>query len=79
MAVIKKLTLALIKIYQKTCSPDQGFFRYQAGPVCRFYPTCSEYTYQAIDKYGVLKGTRKGFKRIIRCHPWGQGGYDPVI
>jgi len=46
--------------------------------VCRYTPTCSEYTYQAIEKYGVLKGGLMGLKRIIRCNPFSKGGYDPV-
>ncbi len=45
---------------------------------CRFYPTCSEYALQAVDKYGVIKGTLKALARIVRCHPFNPGGYDPV-
>ncbi|MBI1325140.1 membrane protein insertion efficiency factor YidD [bacterium] len=62
--------IAPIRIYQKTLSP-------LIGPVCRFYPSCSNYTIQAIRKYGPLRGGWKGFKRICRCHPWNPGGYDP--
>ncbi|MFL1684084.1 MULTISPECIES: membrane protein insertion efficiency factor YidD [Bacteroidales] len=47
-------------------------------PTCRFVPTCSEYAIQAIKKYGPLKGTCLAIKRILRCHPWGGSGYDPV-
>ena len=68
--MIKKICLFLIKIYQKISSLKP--------PVCRFYPTCSEYTKQAILKYGVLKGCWLGIKRICRCHPFNPGGYDPV-
>ncbi|HOF28423.1 MAG TPA: membrane protein insertion efficiency factor YidD [Anaerolineaceae bacterium] len=66
------LILILIKAYQKTLSkaipPD----------TCRFYPTCSHYTYQAVYKYGALKGGWMGAKRIARCNPFNKGGFDPV-
>ena len=68
--MLKKLALFLIKIYQ-------SISRYTPR-VCRFEPTCSEYTKQAIEKYGVLKGGWLGLKRICRCHPLNEGGYDPV-
>lgn len=67
---MKKIFLFLISIYQKISK--------HTPPVCRFYPTCSEYTKQAIIKYGVLKGVWLGIKRILRCHPGNEGGYDPV-
>ena len=60
-----------IKIYQILISPF-------LGPSCRFTPTCSQYTIEAIQKYGPLKGGWLGFRRIIRCHPWGGCGHDPV-
>ena len=60
-----------IKIYQILISP-------LLGPSCRFTPTCSQYTIEAIQKYGPLKGGWLGFRRIIRCHPWGGCGHDPV-
>jgi hypothetical protein len=68
---MKKLFLFLIKIYQKIISP-------WTPKSCRFRPTCSEYSRQAIVKYGVLKGSWLGLKRILRCHPFNSGGYDPV-
>lgn len=49
-----------------------------ADDVCRFTPTCSDYTYQAIQKYGAAKGSWLGLKRIVRCAPWSKGGFDPV-
>lgn len=67
---MKRIVLFLISIYQKISK--------YTPKVCRFYPTCSEYTRQAIEKYGVLKGTWLGIKRICRCHPGNEGGYDPV-
>jgi len=64
--------LALIRAYQAVISP--------AMPVdtCRFYPSCSHYGYQAIYKYGALKGGWMAFTRVLRCNPWNPGGYDPV-
>lgn len=76
---MKKIVLFLIKLYQKTLSLDSGWFsyKYPAG-YCKFYPNCSEYCYQAINKYGILKGGLKSIKRIIRCNPFSSGGYDPL-
>ena len=68
--MIKKLILFLIKIYQKISA--------LTPPRCRFYPTCSEYTKQAIIRFGVFKGGIFGIKRIVKCHPLNEGGYDPV-
>lgn len=68
--MIKIVLIKLINFYQKLSK--------LRPPVCRFYPTCSEYTKQAILKYGVLKGCFLGAKRICRCHPLNPGGYDPV-
>jgi hypothetical protein len=69
---IDKLILGSIKIYQ-VIHGKIGF-----NNVCRFIPSCSEYTYQAIDKYGILKGIILGLKRILRCHPFCHGGHDPL-
>lgn len=68
--MIKKLILFLIKIYQKISA--------LTPPRCRFYPTCSEYTKQAIIRFGVFKGGILGIKRIVKCHPLNEGGYDSV-
>ena len=65
----KKSGVFLINFYQKHISK-------LFGKKCRFYPTCSEYTKQAIDKYGIIKGTFKGIKRILKCHPFHKGGID---
>lgn len=77
---MKRLVLKLIKIYQKTSFFHNEVFKtlFLSDQVCKFEPTCSRYTYQAIDKYGVLKGSFMGIKRVIRCHPFSKGGYDPV-
>ncbi len=68
---MKLLVIAAIKFYQKVISPI-------IPKSCRFYPTCSEYSVQAVQKYGVLKGLCKAAGRISRCHPFNPGGYDPV-
>ncbi len=75
--MLKRGAIALIKFYQFFLSPDQGIFR-QNKKVCRFYPTCSEYAVQAIEKYGFIKGLGLGIKRVSRCHPWGGSGVDPL-
>lgn len=68
---MKRIVLAPIRFYQKWISPA-------LPPSCRFYPSCSEYTCQAIEKYGVLRGGWFGLRRIARCHPFNPGGFDPV-
>ncbi len=68
---MKTVALALIRFYKRFLSPV-------LPSACRFEPTCSVYTYQAIEKYGVFKGGWLGVKRIARCHPLNPGGYDPV-
>lgn len=76
----KRIVLGLIRLYQKTLSFDHGIVGKVFGErFCRFYPTCSEYTYQAVDKYGVVVGGFKGLRRVLRCHPWNDGGYDPLV
>ncbi|RJQ37066.1 MAG: membrane protein insertion efficiency factor YidD [Dehalococcoidia bacterium] len=66
-----KLALGLIRLYQQTISVVMP-------PSCRFQPTCSQYTYEAISRYGLFKGVRLGIARLARCHPFHPGGYDPV-
>ncbi|MFH0929629.1 MAG: membrane protein insertion efficiency factor YidD [Candidatus Moraniibacteriota bacterium] len=76
---MKRIILKTIRWYQRYLSLDTGFLSYiYSERVCRYHPTCSEYTYQAIEKYGILKGGYRGFKRIVRCHPWAKGGNEPV-
>ena len=64
------LLIGLVRFYQYFISP-------MFGPRCRFQPTCSQYFIEAVQKYGVLRGSMKGTWRILRCHPWCKGGYDP--
>ena len=72
--------LGLIRLYQYTLSLDHGPLRRQLAPqgYCKFSPSCSEYTYQAIAAYGVFRGFGLGGSRILRCNPWSNGGDDPV-
>lgn len=69
---MSRIAMLLIRGYQKFISP-------LLGPHCRFTPTCSEYSYQAFKKYGFFKGLVLSVKRISRCHPFNEGGYDPLI
>lgn len=76
---MKPIILLLIRVYQRTLSPDHGLMRYFfPHGACRFQPTCSQYTYEAVNRHGVIHGLTLGVKRIGRCHPWSKGGYDPV-
>lgn len=68
---MKKVFIKLIRLYQRYISP-------LTPPTCRFQPTCSNYAVEAISQYGVIKGTWLGTKRILKCHPFHPGGYDPV-
>lgn len=73
------LLLKIIRVYQKTLSFDHGIFRHLFPyGYCRFKPTCSEYAYQAVEKYGVVRGGLKAFWRVLRCNPFNKGGYDPL-
>ncbi|MBR2034037.1 MAG: membrane protein insertion efficiency factor YidD [Alphaproteobacteria bacterium] len=68
---MKTIMIGLIRFYQKCISPF-------LPNVCRYRPSCSEYFIQALQIHGIFKGTYIGTKRILRCHPWGGSGYDPV-
>ena len=71
---MKKIFIYIINLYKKYISP----IFHKLGFDCKFYPTCSEYTKQAIEKYGVIKGCYLGIKRILKCNPFSKGGYDPL-
>jgi putative membrane protein insertion efficiency factor len=71
MIYIRKAALLLIRFYQKAVSPH-------FPPGCRYYPCCSVYAYEAIEKYGIFRGGFLALKRILRCHPFHPGGYDPL-
>lgn len=68
---MKKILVFLVKCYRKYISPLKR-------PCCRFYPTCSQYALEALEKYGALKGSWLALRRILKCHPWHEGGIDPV-
>jgi putative membrane protein insertion efficiency factor len=65
------LLISVVRLYRLTLSP-------LLGPSCRFHPTCSAYAIEAIRQYGPLRGTRRTLHRLARCHPWSEGGFDPV-
>ena len=69
--LIKTFMISLIRFYQLCISP-------LLGNNCRYYPTCSQYAIEAIEKKGIIRGSWMAVKRICRCHPWHTGGYDPV-
>ncbi|MCH3924128.1 MAG: membrane protein insertion efficiency factor YidD [Bacteroidales bacterium] len=69
--IIKTIFIGLIRFYQVAISVH-------TPATCRFTPTCSQYALEALKKYGVIKGSFLAIKRILRCHPWGKSGYDPV-
>ncbi|MBQ3416570.1 MAG: membrane protein insertion efficiency factor YidD [Ruminococcus sp.] len=68
---MKKILLKLIRFYQNSISVH-------TSPKCKYFPTCSQYTYEAIEEWGALKGALMGIWRILRCNPFSKGGYDPV-
>jgi hypothetical protein len=69
---LKRMLIGLIKIYQ-------SYSKRNGRSTCRFYPTCSQYSLEALEKYGLLKGIYLSVRRIFRCHPYNPGGYDPLI
>ena len=71
MRILKVTLLKIIKAYQKVLSPG-------LPNTCRFYPSCSEYSKQAIEEFGAIKGAYLAVKRVLRCHPLNTGGYDPI-
>jgi len=79
LSIPKNIAIAIVTLYQKTLSPDHGLFKslYPYG-YCKHYPTCSEYTKQALDKHGLVKGGFYGALRILRCNPWAESKVDPI-
>lgn len=77
---MKRFVLFSIRCYQRYLSLDTGWAKalFLTDKVCRFSPTCSQYTYEAVERYGIIAGLWLGFKRVVRCHPWNKGGADPV-
>ena len=76
---VQNIILSLIRLYQLTLSPDHGWFREQ-HPYgwCRFYPSCSQYAYESVEKYGTGRGVGLALLRIAKCNPWHKGGFDLV-
>jgi putative membrane protein insertion efficiency factor len=72
---MKDLLIFTLKIYKKFISP---FLEALFGKACRFTPSCSQYTIEALEKYGARRGLALGIKRFLKCHPWGGSGYDPI-
>ncbi len=79
--VLKRFELMLIKLYQKTLSLDHGYLG-KTNPnlrACKFNPTCSEYGYGVIERFGIFKGNYLAIKRVFKCNPWSEPGqYDPI-
>jgi hypothetical protein len=69
--LVRRLAVLPIRVYQRLVSPF-------LGPRCRYYPSCSDYAVQAIDRFGILRGLVLAGWRLVRCNPWSRGGFDPV-
>ena len=69
---MKRILIFFVRIYRKYISPMKG------GASCRYIPTCSQYAIEALEKYGALKGSYLAVRRILRCHPFHKGGFDPL-
>lgn len=69
---MKSILILIVKMYRKFISP------LKSQPTCRFYPTCSQYSLEALEKYGTIKGSYLSVKRIVKCNPFHPGGYDPL-
>lgn len=76
--IARVAALQLIRWYQRWLSPDHSWLSGLTSHGCRFRPTCSEYNYLAIERYGIIKGLWLGGRRILRCNPLSAGGYDPI-
>jgi len=72
MNVMKRILIEIVKLYRKYISPMKRV------PTCRFAPTCSEYALEALQRYGAIKGSYLSVRRILKCHPFHKGGFDPV-
>ena len=75
----RQIAIYILKIYQKTLSPDHGLFKYfYPYGCCRYSPSCSDYAIDALAKHGFIKGGFMAMWRVLRCNPWSKGGHDPV-
>lgn len=77
---MKKFILSAIRLYQRFLNLNNPIMKsfFGVNNACRFNPTCSDYMYEAIEKHDIITGLLMGFRRIVRCHPWSPGGFDPV-
>lgn len=77
--LVVEILVFLIAAYQRIFSPDHGVLNYYYGTYrCRFFPSCSDYAKKSLRQYGLSNGLMVFLKRVIRCHPWSRGGYDPL-